>query len=298
MKKVIFDTDIGDDIDDAFALASLAAEPEAELLGVTTVYRNTAQRAQLVQKLLLAAGRTDVPVFAGECIPIKEKIRPFAWEDGTSPERENVCQWSEDYRSFPVHTGAAEFLAASAKRWGKELVIFAVGPLTNLARAIERFPEEMKSVGAIYTMGGSFLHREPEWNILCDPEAAQIVYSNGIPLYAVGLDVTLRCTLEDGLLERVAFSERETNRLLSLWFDRWSKHFGFEKSVMHDPLAVASAFRPLCRFETMYVRADLEQERGAFFVQCSPQAGYFPANIAVDVDKKAFYDWLESRLGC
>ena len=104
--------------------------------------------------------------------------------------------------------------------------------------------------------------------------------------------------IRDRLLERVASSERGTNRLLSLWFDRWSKHFGFEKSVMHDPLAVASAFRPLCRFETMYVRADLEQERGAFFVQRSPQAGYFPANIAVDVDKKAFYDWLESRLGC
>ena len=64
MKKVIFDTDIGDDIDDAFALASLAAEPEAELIGVTTVYRNTAQRAQLAQKLLLAAGKSEVPVFA------------------------------------------------------------------------------------------------------------------------------------------------------------------------------------------------------------------------------------------
>lgn len=298
MKKVIFDTDIGDDIDDAFALASLAAEPEAELIGVTTVYRNTAQRAQLAQKLLLAAGKSEVPVFAGECVPLKEEIRPFAWENGTSPERENICQWSADYGSLPVPDGAVGFLAESAKRWGKELVIFAVGPMTNLARAIERFPEEMKAVGAVYTMGGSFLQTKPEWNILCDPEAAQIVYSSGIPLYAVGLDVTLRCTLENGILERVASSERETNRLLTLWFDRWSKHFGFEKSVMHDPLAVASAFQPLCRFETMYVRADLKQERGAFLVQRSPQAGYSPVKVAVDVDRKAFYAWLASRLGC
>lgn len=297
MKKVIFDTDIGDDIDDAFALASLAAETDAELVGVTTVYRNTAQRAQLAQRLLRAAGKPNVPVFAGEEIPTKEPIRPFVWEDGCSLERKNVCQWCDEYASLPVQTGAAEFLAESAKRWKDELIIFAVGPLTNLARAIERFPEEMQSVGAIYTMGGCFLNPSPEWNILCDPEAAQTVYSSGIPLYAIGLDVTLRCTLEGGLLERVASSKGESNRLLSLWFDRWLKHFGFEKSVMHDPLAVASAFQPLCRFETRYVRADLEQERGAFSVRCSPQEGYSPVNIAVDVDRKAFYEWLESRLG-
>lgn len=298
MKKVIIDTDIGDDIDDAFALASLIAEPEADLLGVTTVYRNTAQRAQLAQKLLLAAARTDVPVLAGECVPRKEKIRPFPWEDDFFPERKTVCQWSEDYGSLPVRNGAVGFLAESARRWKEELVIFAVGPMTNLARAIELFPEEMRSVGAIYSMGGSFLLRKPEWNILCDPEAAQIVYSFGIPLYAVGLDVTMRCTLEDGLLERVASSKRETNRLLSLWFERWSKHFGFEKSVMHDPLAVASAFRSLCRFERMYVRADTEGERGAFFVRRTQQEGYFAVNVAVDVDRKAFYEWLEARLGC
>ena len=81
MKKVIFDTDIGDDIDDAFALAALLAEPAAQLVGVTTVYRNTVQRAQLAAAMLYAAGASDVPVYAGESIPIKEPIRPFAWED-------------------------------------------------------------------------------------------------------------------------------------------------------------------------------------------------------------------------
>lgn len=298
MKKVIFDTDIGDDIDDAFALAALAAEPEAELLGVTTVYRNTAQRARLAQKLLEAAGRAEVPVFAGESIPIKQPIGLFAWEEGPFPEQKPVCQWSEEYAAFPVRTDAVGFLAESAKRWGEDLILFAVGPLTNLARAIERFPDDMKRIGAVYTMGGRFMQKEAEWNILCDPEAAEIVYSSGIPVYAVGLDVTLRCTLENGLLERVSASERETNRTLALWFDRWSKHFGFAKSVMHDPLAVASAFLPVCRFERRYVRADLESERGSFLTERTEKAGYSPVNVAVDVDRELFYDWLVSRIGC
>ncbi|HIZ24308.1 MAG TPA: nucleoside hydrolase [Candidatus Gallimonas intestinigallinarum] len=298
MKKVIFDTDIGDDIDDAFALAALLAEPAAQLAGVTTVYRNTVQRAQLAAAMLYAAGASDVPVYAGENIPIKEPIRPFAWEDDRELEKKRVCQWSEEYAAYPVRTGAAEFLAESAERFGAELTVFAVGPLTNLAQAIRRYPASMKKIGEIRTMGGSFASVRPEWNILCDPEAADTVYSSGIPVYAVGLDVTMRCSLDETLLSRVAASPRATNKLLSLWYGRWSEHFRFPKSVMHDPLAVASAFTQVCRFEKPFVRADLKETRGAMLCRSTPQAGYSPVNVAEDVDRDAFYAWLEERLGC
>ena len=135
-------------------------------------------------------------------------------------------------------------------------------------------------------------------NILCDPEAADTVYSSGIPVYAVGLDVTMRCSLDETLLSRVAASPRATNKLLSLWYGRWSEHFRFPKSVMHDPLAVASAFTQVCRFEKPFVRADLEETRGAMLCRSTPQAGYSPVNVAEDVDRDAFYAWLGERLGC
>ena len=298
MKKVIFDTDIGDDIDDAFALAALLSEPDAQTVGVTTVYRNTAQRAQLASAMLYAAGAADVPVYAGERIPLKEPIRPFAWEDEVQPEQKRVCQWSEEYGTFPVREGAAEFLAESAEKYRSELTVFAVGPLTNLAQAIRRYPASMRKIGAIHTMGGSFASVQPEWNILCDPEAADIVYSSGISVYAVGLNVTMRCSMDESLLSRVAASQRETNKLLTLWYRRWAEHFRFPKSVMHDPLAVASAFTQVCRFEKTFVRADLKDTRGAMLCQSTSRAGYFPVNVAADVDRDAFYAWLEERLGC
>lgn len=295
MRKVIFDTDIGDDIDDAFALAALLNEPQAELLGVTTVYRNTAQRAQLVAAMLQAAERS-VPVYAGEGIPCKEGIRPFVWEEAGDLAQGNVCQWTQEYGAFPVAEGAVDFLIQSAKRYKEELILFAVGPLTNLARAIERDRAAMERIGGIYTMGGRFLEYGAEWNILCDPEAADVVYASGIPVYAVGLDVTLRCTLEEDFLQRLSASPKQTNKLLSQWFARWSKHFSFPKSVMHDPLAVASLFAPVCTFERRYVQAELQQERGAMHAEQAERAGYTPVNVATDVDRAAFYRWLAARL--
>lgn len=105
MKKVIFDTDIGDDIDDAFALAALLAEPAAQLVGVTTVYRNTVQRAQLAAAMLYAAGASDVPVYAGESIPIKEPIRPFAWEDERELEKRGCANGARNMPRIPSERG-------------------------------------------------------------------------------------------------------------------------------------------------------------------------------------------------
>lgn len=296
MRKVIFDTDIGDDIDDAFALALLANIPEAELLGVTTVFRNTAQRAQLAQTLLAAAKKPGVPVYAGERLPLREPVRPFENDADVPPEQADLCQWSADYAALPVRGGAVDFLCESAERWGAGLTIFSVGPMTNLARAAERAPAAMKRVGAVYAMGGCFSHAEPEWNILCDPEAADIVYRSGMPLYAVGLDVTLQCGLENDLLDCFRASPRAENKLLTLWLERWFRFFGFEKSVMHDPLAVAAAFRPLCTFERVYAKIDLRDARGAVLTSPSPREGYAPVCAAAAVSRAEFYDFVKERL--
>ena len=295
-RKMIIDTDIGDDIDDAFAIALAAKTPGLGLTAVTTVFRNTKARAPLAEKLLAAAGVANIEVFAGEGIPVKEEIRTFEKDKNSRPEEEDPCQWTEEYASFPVKKGAADYLIRAAEEYGKELTIVAIGPLTNLARAIGRAPGSMKKVGKIICMGGSFTKFMPEWNVLCDPEATQTVYSSGIPFYAVGLDVTLKCPLEQNLLEAFRNSDKPVNRLLSLWLGRWFDYFGFEKSVMHDPLAVACCFEEVCKFKEKFVKVDLENTRGAVCVSDAPQEGYYPVFVAEEVDKDRFYAAVKERL--
>ncbi len=294
MQKIIIDTDIGDDIDDAFAIALAANLKEAEIVGVTTVFRNSEARAQLVAKLLDCAG-VQTAVFAGERFPIKEPFHPFE-KDSSAPETSAPCQWEESYRQYRTEDGAVEFLAESAEKYGKELCILPIGPLTNLARAIQRYPDKMKKCGKIVSMGGSFTEFLPEWNYLCDPEAADTVIGSGIPFYAVGLDVTLKCPLEEGLLEKFYASEKPVNQLLSLWLKRWFAFFGFEKSVMHDPLAVASVFENLVTFAKKYVKIDLSKERGAAFVADTPQEGYSPVYVAETVERDKFYATVKKHL--
>ena len=296
MQKIIIDTDIGDDIDDAFAIALTTQFSQAELIGVTSVFRNAKARAQLVKKLLESTGR-QVPVRAGEKLPYKEPFHRFAKDtDTVPPESSTPCQWEESYGTYSVEEGAVEYLAECAEQYGGELCIATIGPMTNLARAIEKYPDKMKRCGKIVSMGGSFEKFMPEWNYLCDPEAADIVIRSGIPFYAVGLDVTLKCPLEEGLLEKFRSSQKPVNQLLSLWLKRWFDFFGFEKSVMHDPLALASIVSDVCKFKKQYVKIELETERGAVHVSDRAEEGYSPVCVAVSADRNKFYNMVETAL--
>lgn len=296
-QKIWIDTDIGDDIDDAFALALALASQEIEVVGITTVFRNTAERAQQVGKLLSAAGAT-VPVYAGERLPLSEPVRAFDKDDPTlAPERQHPCQWEPSYGEYAVTEGGTERLIEAAERYGSALTVVAIGPLTDLAAAIRRAPLSMQKLGGITLMGGWYTVPTPEWNILCDPEAADTVFSCGIPVRAVGLDVTLQCTLEPSLLQRLGNSTQPVNGLLHTWLSRWSSYFSFDKSVLHDPLAVATLLSDVCTFERRFVKVDLGgDKRGATLCSATPQAGYAPVQVAAAVDREAFMRLFADRL--
>ena len=293
-KKIILDTDIGDDIDDAFALALLTQTQGAEVIGVTTVFRNTLNRAQQATHFLKEIGK-DIPVYAGESLPIKEPIHPFHVEsERPGLENEHPCQWSEQYQNYPVNDDAVDFIIESAEKYGEQLVIMPIGPLTNIARAIQKAPEIMKRVGKIVQMGGWFSNYVPEWNILCDPEATEIVWSSSIPVYAVGLDVTLQCSLDEQLMQDFRNSQKTHNKLIVGWLDKWLNFFHFEKSVMHDPLAVACYFEDICTFEKKWVKVNLTDKRGA--IVCTDEKGGYQINVATKVDKDKFYSFIRKVL--
>ena len=294
----LLDTDIGDDIDDAFALALLLENPKIELKAVTTVYKNTKLRAHQAKQLLSTFNK-DIDVYYGEGLPLTNIIVPFRTEHvyETGDLINNLpCQY-DDSMNGEVHCNAVDKIIALAKEYKDELILVAVGPLTNIAKAIQKEPLVAKWVKALYTMGGWFTNYVPEWNILCDPIAADVVYKSGMNIYACGLDVTLQCVLDDKLLIYLEEDKREEIKLLNKYFNRWNDYFHFEKSVMHDPLAATCVTDDVCIFEKKYVKVNLEENlKGALLVSDTPQEGYSSINVATKVDKDRFNALVINRL--
>ncbi len=289
MYKVLLDTDIGDDIDDAFALALACREEKIDLVAVTTVFKNTVLRARQAKQLLQSLGKA-VPIYVGETTPYNGTAPAFAKDNGEDFRTVAPCQYDESMAQLVPDGDAVDALVELSYQYAGELIVVPVGPLTNIAKAIEKDSGFAKNVKKIITMGGWFTNPVAEWNILCDPKAADIVYSSGIPIYAVGLDVTLRCPLDEDLLDRVRDCQLPHGRLIARWLARWYDFFGFEKSVLHDPLAVCSIADNPCQFQIRYCKVLLEPDKfGVIDVSAEPKAGYAPIHVATEVDRDSFY---------
>ncbi|HTL67559.1 MAG TPA: nucleoside hydrolase, partial [Lacunisphaera sp.] len=180
---VIFDTDIGGDIDDAYALVQILRSPELKLLGVTTSSGDTVARARLAAKMLAVAGRTEVPVYGGE-------FHAMDYLGHTV--------WARDFTSPALHpSGAVEFLRGQIDAQPGQIMLIVVGELTNIAALLESEPGIGAKIKAIALMGGSVRRGyapgskpEPEWNIKCNPKASQAVFASGVPLLVAPLDST------------------------------------------------------------------------------------------------------------
>ena len=193
---VILDTDIGDDLDDAFALALILRSPELQLLGIQTAFGDTELRARLVDRYLAAVGRTDIPVLAG--VPGKSTHFTQAAYADQAPER--------------THDPAVPFLLSQIRAHPGQITLIAIGPLFNIQAAIAQDPATFRQLKRVVLMGGSIYRGydkripgttaagsaaadthtppSPEWNILCDPAGAQALFAAGVPVYVMPLDST------------------------------------------------------------------------------------------------------------
>src|SRR5665647_1862140 len=170
-EKIILDTDIGSDIDDAICLAYLLAKPECELLGITTVSGEADKRAMVASMICEAAGK-HIPIFPGaeEPLTIPQK-QPIARQAKVLPA------WEHE-KKFP-HGEAIEFMRQTIRKNPGEITLIAIGPLTNIALLFKIDPEIPHLIKSLVIMGGVFINLNPyptEWNIRCDPHAAAIVY--------------------------------------------------------------------------------------------------------------------------
>lgn len=254
---VIIDTDIGDDIDDAFAIGLALQSPEVKILGITTAWGNTPLRARLVERFLREIGRTEIPIAVGiEKYPAKGKLT-FSQE--RYADRGVQKQWP----------GAVDFLLEEIRKHPGEITLIAIGPETNLGAAIERDAATFRKLKRVVLMGGSVYrgydgfayptvtpHATPEWNILCDVAAARRVFASGVPLHVMPLDST-QIKLQE--LERARLFSRGTalTDALTVLYHQWAYGTHQETPTMFDAVAVGYAIRPeLCPVETLRLQVD------------------------------------------
>jgi purine nucleosidase len=243
-----FDTDMG--IDDAMALAYLLADPTADLVGVGTVSGNVdAERAaQNVLDLLALAGRPGIPVAIGALDPqagvFDGGVPLIHGANGVG----DVSLPPSSEQPFP--STAVELLLALSHRYAGSLRLITIGPLTNLAAALDIDPSLSERIADVTIMGGAALapgNLSPvaEANVGNDPEAAADVLAAPWPITLVPLDVTLENVLEESgrqtLLDSGRPVARAIGQMLDLYFDFYVATYGRRCSALHDPLAVGIA---------------------------------------------------------
>lgn len=247
MRKLILDTDIGSDIDDAVCLAYLLARPDCELLGITTVSGEPEQRAMMASAQCVAAGRT-VPIFAGVAAPLLVEPR-----QPKAPQSQMLDRWAHE-RNFPQGQ-AIEFLRSTIRANPGEVTLFAIGPLTNIALLLKSDPGVIGLLKEFVIMGGDFRMPPPpnwkgtlwEWNIYCDPHAAAIVFNSGVPMRAVGIEVTSQVVMPADEV-RNRFKPHALLHPVLDFAEVWFRD-SHGSITFHDPLAAVTIFEPdVCGF--------------------------------------------------
>jgi inosine-uridine nucleoside N-ribohydrolase len=282
--KVLLDTDIGSDIDDAVALAYLLAQPECELLGVTTVTGESRKRAMMASALCKAAGRR-VSIHPGS-----EKPLHIPQRQTEAPQAEALPRWGHD-DEFPGE-GAVEFLRRTIRRHPGEVTLLAIGPLTNIGLLFDLDPDVPRLLKGLVMMCGMFGDdgTKAEWNARGDPHATSIVYGNKVGIHrSVGLDVTERVRMNSGEV-REKFRSELLRPVLD-FADVWFRHN--DGIAFHDPLAAASVFdEEICTYEAGTVRVETGDGEGQGRTRWSPGGDSTPHEVAVGVDPSAFFDHL------
>lgn len=233
---VMLDTDIGSDVDDLLALALIVGEPDIDLLGVTTAYGDVDLRARIAKRALRLLGRDDVPVHAGTA-------RPRSGREVWSGGHEGDGMADLDSEEIQPGNGVDALIEAAGRHAGS-LTVVAIGPLTNIAEAIDRNPSWPTNVRQLVVMGGEFMLGAPEHNVRCDVDAALRVLASGIPSLYVGLDVTTTVTFDVDDLNAVTYTGSPAARLISDQVHIWWDMIGTKSCHPHDPLAVLAMLEP------------------------------------------------------
>jgi purine nucleosidase len=272
---LVLDTDIGSDVDDVLALATIFGSPELRLQGVTTVYGDVQLRARMVARVASVAGQDAGPIVPGRSET--RSGRPVWW-----PGHEGRLLADLDTEAIDKSTDPIDLLAAAP-------VIAAVGPLTNVAEAVER-----PGRASLVVMGGEFTDGVVEHNIRCDIAAADAVFRSGRPATVIGLDQTERMRLDQAVVGRLEASG-VLGALLAAEIRQFWAFVGRESNAPHDPAAVLMLTNPqLFRFRTGHIEVETAGPRaGRTHFREDPSG---PHRIVADLDPLAVGGQITDRV--
>jgi purine nucleosidase/pyrimidine-specific ribonucleoside hydrolase len=301
---LILDCDPGHD--DAFAILLAAGSPDVDIRAITTVAGNgTLDRVTLnARKVCTLAGLRDVPIAAGAAGPLRGKLEPAVDVHGESaldgPALPDPEMPLDDRRADEL---IVEILRGSAER----VTLVPTGPLTNIARVLQRAPDVRENIREIVWMGGSTGrgNRTPyaEFNAWVDPTAADIVFTSGLPLTMVGLNLTHQALATPEIVARIRGVGGDLGRIAADWLGFFSATYkelwGFD-APLHDPCALALAFVPdLARSVDSFVAVETDGRwtRGATVVDLHHRLREPPnARVPVELDVARFWDLVVEAL--
>ncbi len=306
-RRVILDCDPGHD--DAMAILLAAASPSIELEGITVVAGNQtlAKTALNARRVCSVAGIRDVPIVPGADRPVRREPVVAAEIHGTS---------GLDGPEWPAPTveldarHAVDFIVERAEATDpRPLTLVAVGPLTNVALALERAPGIVARIDRIAIMGGAIglgnWTPSAEFNIYADPDAAAAVLASGVPITLVPLEVTHLALASETVIDRIAalgsaVSDMSVS-LMRYFAEAYLRVFGFDAPAVHDPCAVAAVIdASLVPTRRMNVAVDTTSSLSLGRTVCDVYATTGrPPNVDVGIDLQVdrFWDLLVAALG-
>jgi inosine-uridine nucleoside N-ribohydrolase len=286
-QKVIIDTDIGDDIDDVFAVGLALSSPELKVLGITSAWGDTELRSRMLDRLLCETGRSDIPVNTG----VKTTGKGGAFSQAA---------WAQAGEKH-THGDAVTFLLDQISKNPGEITLIAVAPLTNIGAAIDRDPATFKKLKRVVMMGGSIRRGygdlgfgpphgvEAEYNIAMDPGAAQKLVQSGVPIYMMPLDST-QLKFDETRREMLTTISTPLTDSLQVLTAEWQRVGRATTPTMFDAVAVAYAVQPgLCPATPLHVEVD-----SAGFTR--EKAGDPNVNVCLNSDSDTFFQFLMPRL--
>lgn len=280
--KVILDTDIGSDIDDAVCLAYLLAQPECELLGITTVTGEADKRAMLASALCKLAGK-KVPIYPGSEEPLV-----VSQKQNQASQAIALQKWDHE-KEFP-QGGAVEFLRQTIREHPGEVILLTVGPLTNVGLLFRVDPEIPSLLKSLVMMCGAFTKdvESLEWNAIGDPQATAIVYRAAVGIHrSVGLDVTRQVRMDAKQVKEKFHSHllQPVLDFAKIWFQQK------DTITFHDPLAAATIFDDqICVFKKGTVEVELISEKLKGITYWKPDGPNARHEVALEVNSVRFFE--------
>ena len=300
--KVILDTDIGDDIDDALALALICASPELELVGVTTVFGNVLARARQARTVLKVAGErfARIPVSAGcgASMASRPNHGVKSYLDDTLPNQDGTCLPESELPPLDQRH-AVKFLIDTIMAGKGDIIPIMIGAMTNLATAMVMERRIVAKIPKIVAMAAEFKRPFAEWNIWCDPEAAHIVFSSGIPMDVITWDIGHTVMFDQSHIDRLNTSQRPLSQRLAAAVAAWQKTHGDPKHAMpalYDPMAVATMIQPdLCTWRSGTVSVELAGSKTYGFTTFAEEKNG-PHRIAWDANREQSLEFYLTRI--